>query len=153
MSLSLLGFKKTFGEIENACMQPTRLLSLTDSLCVVATCRKMHLLNLHQEKQLGNKLNEDITRVRLHTDILKEITTNHTSIQSLCMLRTNEEGKFSIASVDSTGRTALSVLKCPSIQESPELITYCTSQPVRARPSSVTGPVRITRCPRIQQLP
>ena len=127
MSLSLLGFKKTFGEIENACMQPTRLLSLTDSLCVVATCRKMHLLNLHQEKQLGNKLNEDITRVRLHTDILKEITTNHTSIQSLCMLRTNEEGKFSIASVDSTGRTALSVLKCPSIQESPELITYSSS--------------------------
>ena len=98
--MSLLGFKKTFGEIEDACMQPTRLLSLTDSLCVVATCRKMHLLNLHQEKQLGNKLNEDITRVRLHTGILKEITTNHTSIQSLCMLRTNEEGKFSIASVD-----------------------------------------------------
>ena len=116
--MSLLGFKKTFEEVENACMQPTRLLSLTDSLCVVATCRNIHLLQLQQESQPGNKLNQDITRAKLQTHVLKKISTDHASIQALCMLSTDEGGKFPIASVDSAGQTALSVIKCPLTRES-----------------------------------
>ena len=129
--MSLLGIKKTFEEIEDACMQPTRLLSLKDSLCVVATCKKIQLLKLQQDSQLCNKLNQDITRTKLRTEILKEISTDHTSIQSLCTLRTGEKDSFSIATVDSAGCTALSVIKFPQTQGTvtSEMISYTSSSP------------------------
>ena len=131
--MSLLGFSKTLCEAEDASIQSTRLLCISSGMCLVAAGSHIHLLDMHEEKLLGTRLNKDITRMQLRARVLKKISTEHINapIQSICMLRTGEsEGKFSVASVDSVGNTSLSVLQglhTQEVQAEAEQISYTTS--------------------------